>query len=129
VKKRGRPVRTGLASDVGGGTSLSMLATLAEAYKVARLRGASLAPGELFHLATRGGAEALDLHHRIGGIAPGLEADLVLLDLCATPLLAQRVRHADDLDDALFALIVLGDDRAVRATWVAGRPVHRRELA
>jgi guanine deaminase len=129
VKKRGRPVRTGLASDVGGGTSLSMLATLAEAYKVARLRGASLSPGELFHLATRGGAEALDLHHRIGGIAPGLEADLVLLDLDATPLLAQRVRYASDLDEALFALIVLGDDRAVRATWVAGRLVHRREPA
>ena len=125
VKKRGRPVRTGLASDVGGGTSLSMLATLAEAYKVARLRGVSLSSGELFHIATRGGAEALDLHHRIGGIAPGLEADLVLLDLGATPLLAQRVRHADDLDDALFALIVLGDDRAVRATWVAGRLVHQ----
>jgi guanine deaminase len=129
VKKRGRPVRTGLASDVGGGTSLSMLATLAEAYKVARMRGVSLSPGELFHLATRGGAEALDLHHRVGGIAPGLEADLVLLDLCATPLLAQRVRHADDLDDVLFALIMLGDDRAVRATWVAGQLVHRREPA
>jgi len=129
VKKRGRHVRTGLATDVGGGTSLSMLSTLAEAYKVARLRGRSLSPGELFHLATRGGAEALDLQQRVGGIAPGLEADLLLLDLEATPLLAQRMRYAASLDDALFALIMLGDDRAVRATWVAGRVVHRREPA
>jgi len=126
VKRRSRPVRTGIATDVGGGTSLSMLATLAEAYKVARLRGVSLAPGELFHLATRGGAEALDLHHRIGGIAPGLEADLVLLDLEARPLLAQRMRYAADLDEALFALMVLGDDRVVRRTWVAGRVAHER---
>jgi guanine deaminase len=126
VKRRGRAVRTGVATDVGGGTSLSMLATLAAAYQVARLRGLSLSPGELFHLATRGGAEALDLHHRIGGIAPGLEADLVLLDLEASPLLAQRMRYAADLDEALFALIVLGDERAVRKTWAAGRLVHER---
>ncbi len=126
VKQRRRPVRTGIATDVGGGTSLSMLATLAEAYKVARLAGVSLAPGELFHLATRGGAEALDLHHRIGGIAPGLEADLVLLDLESRPMLAQRMRYAADLDEALFALFVLGDDRVVRTTWVAGRVAHER---
>jgi guanine deaminase len=127
VKKRGRPVRTGIATDVGGGTSLSMLATLAEAYKAARLRGVSLSPGELFHLATRGGAEALDLHHHVGGIAPGLDADLVLLDVEATPMLAQRMRYASNLDEALFALIALGDERVVRTTWAAGRVVHRRE--
>jgi guanine deaminase len=126
VKRRRQPVRAGVATDVGGGTSLSMLATLAATYQVARLRGLSLSPGELFHLGTRGGAEALDLHHRIGGIAPGLEADLVLLDLAGNPLLAQRVRYAADLDEALFALIVLGDERAVRRTWVAGRVVHER---
>jgi guanine deaminase len=121
-----RRVRVGIGTDVGGGTSLSMLATLAAAYKVARLRGESLLPGELFHLGTRGGAEALGLHDRIGGIAAGLEADLVLLDLEATPVLAQRMRYAEDLDDALFALIMLGDERVVRTTWVAGRVAHRR---
>ena len=120
AKKRQRPLRVGLGTDVGGGTSLSMLATMAEAYKIAQLAGVSLSPGHLFHLATRGGAEALDLDDRVGSIAVGMEADLVVLDLEATPVLAQRTRNASDLDDALFALLLLGDDRAVRATYVTG---------
>lgn len=127
VKKASRPLRVGLGTDVGGGTSLSMLATLAEAYKVAQLGGTSLSPGHAFHLATRGGAQALDLDDRIGSIAPGMEADLVVLDLEATPLLAQRMRHTTTLDEALFALFMLGDDRAVNATYVAGRCVHKRD--
>ena len=113
VKKLRRPLRVGLGTDVGGGTSLSMLATVAEAYKVAQMGGVSLSPGHAFYLVTRGGAQALDLDDRIGSIAPGMEADLVLLDLEATPLLAQRTRHAADIDEAVFALFVLGDDRAV----------------
>ena len=117
----------GLGTDVGGGTSLSMLATLAEAYKVAQMGGTSLSAGHLFHLATRGGAQALDLDGAIGSLLPGLEADFVELDCEATPMLAQRMRYAADLDDALFALFTLGDDRAVRSTWVAGRCVHRRD--
>lgn len=126
VKKPRRPVRVGLGTDVGGGTSLSMLATVAEAYKVAQMGGVSLSPGHAFYLATRGGANALGLDDRIGSIAPGIEADLVLLDLEATQMLAQRTRRAADLDDALFALLMLGDDRAVQATYVGGRCVHRR---
>jgi guanine deaminase len=129
VKKLRRPLRVGLGTDVGGGTSLSMLATVAEAYKVAQMSGISMSPGHAFYLATRGGAQALDLEDRIGSIAVGMEADLVLLDLEATPLLAQRTRHAADLDEALFALFVLGDDRAVQATYVDGRCVHRRTPA
>ena len=127
VKKRGRPLGVGLGSDVGGGTSLSMLATGAEAYKVAQMGGVTLSAAQLFHLATRGGAQALGLHDRIGSLLPGVEADLVLLDLAATPMLAQRTHRAESIDEALFALFMLGDDRAVRATYVAGRCVHRRD--
>lgn len=126
VKKARRPVRVGLGSDVGGGTTLSMLANVAEAYKIAQLGGFTLSPAQAFYLLTRGGAEALDLEDRIGGIAPGMEADMVVLDLHATPMLAQRVAHARDLDEALFALLMLGDDRAVRSTYVGGRRVYER---
>ena len=129
VKDSTRPVRVGLGTDVGGGTSLSMLATLGEAYKVAQMGGTSLAAGHLFHLATRGGAQALDLEGSVGSLLPGMEADFVVLDLEATPLLAQRMRYAADLDEVLFALITLGDDRAVASTWAGGRCVHRREAA
>jgi guanine deaminase len=103
-----------------------MLATIADAYKVAQMGGVSLSPGHAFYLATRGGAHALDLDDRIGSIAPGFEADLVLLDLEATPLLAQRTRNAADLDSALFAMFMLGDDRAVQRTYVHGRCVSTR---
>ena len=116
IAKLRQPMRIGLGTDVGGGTSLSMLATIADAYKVAQMGGVSLSPGHAFYLATRGGAHALDLDDRIGSIAPGFEADLVLLDLEATPLLAQRTRNAADLDSALFAMFMLGDDRAVQRT-------------
>lgn len=122
-----RPVRVGLGSDIGGGTSFSPLTTLGEAYKVARLGGRSLDPVHAFWLATRGSAEALYLDDRIGSLTPGHEADLVVLDIAATPLLAERTRRSDSVEDVLFALITLGDDRAVRATWVAGRPVYDRD--
>ena len=126
IAKLRHPMRIGLGTDVGGGTSLSMLATIADAYKVAQMGGVSLSPGHAFYLATRGGANALDLDDRIGSIAPGFEADLVLLDMEATPLLAQRTRNATDLDHALFAMFILGDDRAVQRTYVHGRCVAKR---
>ena len=104
-----------------------MLATVAEAYKVAQMSRVTLSPAHAFYLITRGGAHALDLDDRIGSILPGMEADLVVLDLEATPLIAQRTRRAASLDEALFAVLMLGDDRAVRATYVGGRCVHRRQ--
>jgi guanine deaminase len=121
-----RPVRVGLATDVGGGTTLSILQTLNEAYKAAQMNGHALSAGHAFYLATRGSARALYLEDRIGSLAPGMEADLVVLDLKSTPLIAFRMKHAADLDEALFVQMTLGDDRAVQATYVAGKRVHAR---
>jgi guanine deaminase len=124
--RKERPVRVGLATDVGGGTSLSFLQTLNEAYKAAQMNGYSLSAGHAFYLATRGTAHALHLEDTIGSIAPGMEADLVVLDLESTPLIAFRMKHAADLDEALFVQMTLGDDRAVRATYAAGKRVYAR---
>jgi guanine deaminase len=125
--RKERPVRVGLATDVGGGTSLSFLQTLNEAYKAAQMNGYSLSAGHAFYLATRGTAHALDLEDAIGSLAPGREADLVVLDLKSTPLIAFRMKHAADLGEALFIQMTLGDDRAVRATYVAGERLYARE--
>jgi guanine deaminase len=127
ARKATRSVRVGLATDIGGGTRFSMLATMHEAYKVAQLNGQALTAGQAFYLATRGGARALYLDDRIGSIAPGMEADVVVLDLNSTPLIASRMRHCRDLSDALFVQMTLGDERAVRATYVAGRLAHDRD--
>jgi guanine deaminase len=119
-------MRVTLATDVGGGTSFSMLQTMNEAHKVARMGGHHLSATRMFWLATAGAAEALDLGETIGTLAPGSEADFVVLDLQATPLVARRTAHAQSLEELLFALALLGDDRAVYETWVAGKRVHRR---
>ena len=123
---RARGVRVCLGTDVGAGTSFSVLRTLAAAYGVCQLRGHTLAPLEAFHLATRGGAEALGVADRVGSLAVGQEADFIVLDPAATPLLARRTARAQSLADKLFALMILGDDRAVAATYVRGRCVHAR---
>ena len=122
-----RPVRVGLGTDIGAGTSLSQLATLNEAYKVVRLTGHRLDAVQAFYLATLGGAAALRLDDRIGRIAVGHDADLCVLDPCATDLLAFRSGFCDSIEALLFMLMTLGDDRAVRATYVAGHPVYDRE--
>ena len=121
-----QPVGVGIATDVGGGTSYSMLQTMGEAYKVAMLRGRRPTAHDLFHLATRGNARQLGLDDRIGSLEPGLWADLVVLDPAATPVLAARRELSSNVEDTLFALAILGDDRAVRATYVAGNRVARR---
>jgi guanine deaminase len=103
-----------------------MLQTMNEAYKAAQLHGRSLPAAHAFYLATRGAARALYLEDTIGSVAAGMEADLVVLDLKSTPLIAYRMRHAEDLNEALFIQMTLADDRAVRATYVAGRKVYSR---
>lgn len=121
----GAGVRVGMGSDVGAGTSLSLLATMGEAYKVGQLRGTSLDPFRALHLATAGGAALLGLGDRIGSLAEGQEADFVVLDPAATPLLARRTAGAG-LAERLFALQVLGDDRAVAATYLRGERAWER---
>ncbi|TVR48607.1 MAG: guanine deaminase [Rhodobacteraceae bacterium] len=111
-----------IATDIGGGTSYSMLQTLAEGYKVLQLQGQRMHPYRAFDWITRGNAEALGLADRIGTLEPGSEADLVVLDARATPAMAQRMERARGLVDELFTLQVMGDDRAVLETYIAGNP-------
>ncbi len=115
-------MRLALATDVGGGQSFSMFATMRSAHEVARLKGVSLGALQLWYWATRGAAESLGWGGRVGTLEPGAEADVVVLDPRATPLLARRTESARRFEELLFALIVLGDDRVVRETYVAGRP-------
>ncbi|SDS15269.1 guanine deaminase [Pseudomonas oryzae] len=119
-------VRVGLGTDIGAGTSFSQLQTLNEAYKVLQLQGQQLDPFRALYLATLGGARALYLDQHLGNLQPGKDADFVVLDLKATPLLEHRLAQSRSLAETLFALTILGDDRAVRETFAAGVSVHRR---
>jgi guanine deaminase len=121
-----RPVHVGLGTDIGAGTSFSLLATMSEAYKVAQLQSRPINAIEAFFLGTLGGARALVLDDRIGTLAAGREADLVVLDPNATPLLAFRNHRSRSIAETLAVLMTLGDDRAVRATYVAGKLAHAR---
>jgi guanine deaminase len=113
-------VRVGLGTDVGGGTSLSLLKTMREAYKVLHLQQQPLPPGRALYLATLGAARALYLDDRIGNFAAGKEADFIVLDPRGTSISAHRTALASSLGELLFALIVLGDDRNVAATYLQG---------
>ncbi|WP_425043651.1 guanine deaminase [Primorskyibacter sp. S87] len=115
--------RIGLATDTGGGSSFSMLRTMAAAYEIGQLRGVPLHSAQLLWLATLGSARSLRMDDKIGNIAPGMEADLVVLDLASTPAIAQRSAVAKDLWEAVFPTIMMGDDRAVTEVWIAGRQV------
>ena len=117
-------LRVGLATDTGGGSSFSMLRTMAAAYEIGQLTGTALHPAQLLWLATEGSARSLRLDDRIGRIAPGMEADLVALDLASTPAIAQRADRAGTIWDTVFPTIMMGDDRAVSAVWIGGRRVQ-----
>ena len=121
---RSHRVRVGLATDVGGGTSFSMLRTMSEAYKVLQLAGQTLSAHEAFYLATLGSAQALCIDDCLGNFLPGKEADFVVLDFQATPMLERRLRDVRNPHEKLFALMTLGDDRSVAATYVMGQPVY-----
>ena len=112
--------RIGLATDTGGGSSFSMLRTMAAAYEIGQLTGTSLHPAQLYWLATAGSARALRMQDKIGNLTVGHEADLVVLDLSSTPAIAQREARAEDIWQSLFPTIMMGDDRAITATWING---------
>jgi guanine deaminase len=122
-----RRIPVGLGTDVGGGSSFSMLATMKASYEICQLQGYSLHPARAFWLATQGSAQVMRLDTRIGNLAPGFDADIAVLDLKATPLIAERTSRAADLWEALFALMILGDDRAIAATYAGGARRHSRD--
>ncbi len=117
-------MRFSTATDIGGGSSFSMLRTLDEARKVARLQGQDLHPLRAFYLATLGAARCLKLDDRIGTLDIGREADFIVLDLQSTELIARRTAAARSLGDVLRILMTLGDDRAIKAAYILGRQVH-----
>ncbi|WP_407072165.1 guanine deaminase [Rhodovulum strictum] len=119
--------RVGLATDTGGGSSFSMLRTMAAAYEICQLRGRALHPAELWWLATAGGARAMGMADRIGNLAPGMEADLIALDLASTQAIAQRSARAETFWEAVFPTIMMGDDRAIAGVWVNGQRLRPAE--
>ena len=120
-QRRDKKLRIGVATDIGGGSSYSMLKTMDEAYKIQQLLGERLNPLESFHMMTLGNAEALSLEDRIGTLEPGTDADFVVLNASATPAMALRMETVKSLAEELFLLQTLGDDRSVVETYVAGR--------
>lgn len=115
-----RHIPLGLATDIGGGSSFSMLRTMAAAYEIGQLRGTALHPAQLMYLATAGSARSLHLQHCIGRLDIGFEADITVLDLSSTSAIAQRAAEANDIWEALFPTIMMGDDRAIADVWIAG---------
>jgi guanine deaminase len=119
-------VNLGVATDIGGGTSYSMLTTMGEAYKLQMLTGYKPSVQELYFLATLGNAQRLKIDHETGSLEVGKFADIVVLDPIATPVLASRNELSQSVENTLFSLMMLGDDRAVNATYVAGKRLHQR---
>jgi guanine deaminase len=120
-------IKVGLATDIGAGTSFSMLQTISDLYKTQQLRNHRLSPFKSLYLATLGGARTLDIDELIGNFEPGKEADFVVLDYRATPLITRRLARTDELSEKLFALQILGDDRVVKRVFILGEKAHRRE--
>jgi guanine deaminase len=126
LSQRDKAVRIAVATDVGGGSSYSMLRTLDEGYKVLQLQGERMTPLESFYRMTRGNAEALGLADRIGTLEIGSDADLVVLDAAATPAMALKMEVVTTLAEELFLMQTMDDDRTIAETYVAGRPAKSR---
>ena len=120
LMRREKPVRVSVATDVGGGTSYSMLKTMDEAYKIQQLLGERLNPFDSYYHMTLGNAEALSLANRIGTLEPGTDADFIVLNMAATPAMTVKAEVVNSLAEELFLLQTMGDDRAIVETYVAG---------
>lgn len=121
------PVKVGLGTDLGAGTSFSQLMSLEESYKIAQLQGETLTALQGYYLATRGGADSLDLLDKIGSIEVGMEADFAVWDFHSTDLIDYRMRFAETLEEKLFVQMMIADDRSVRATFVSGKKIYDRD--
>lgn len=128
ARARSGHIPVALGTDVGAGTSLSLITTLGEAYKVAHLKGSTLTAYQGFYLITLGGARALHLDHEIGAFEAGKMADITVLNPNATALLQQRMARVENMEEMLFVLMTLGDDRAVAATYCAGKEQYKRVI-
>lgn len=117
---KSRRLSVGLATDTGGGSSFSMLRTMAAAYEIAQLKGASLHAGQLLWLATQGSAKALHLEDKIGSLDVGMEADIAVLDLASTPAISQRYKNSEHIWESVFPTLMMGDDRAIAQVWIGG---------
>lgn len=126
AKNSKRPVKVGMGTDIGAGTSFSLLATMNESYKVAQLNEYSLDAIKAFFLSTLGGAQALHLEDKIGTFYPGYEADFIVINPKATSLLKMRTELAASIEELLFVLMTIGDDRCIEATYVAGKKVYSK---
>ncbi|MEH6394314.1 guanine deaminase [Pseudoalteromonas sp.] len=120
-------INVGMGTDVGAGTSFSMLQTGNEAYKIQQLQGQKFSAFKGLYLATLGGARALDLEGTIGNFAIGCEADFIVMDFTATSFLKFRISHAKTLHEKLFAMMMLGDDRCIEQTYIMGKSVYKRD--
>lgn len=122
-----KQVKMGLGTDIGAGTSFSQLRTISEAYKIQQLLGQNLSAYEALYHATLGGAKALDLDDKLGNFNVGKEADFIVLDLNATALQTLRQQHSKGLEDSLFALMTMGDERNIQATYIYGQCAYVRD--
>jgi guanine deaminase len=124
-------IRLGLGTDVGAGTSFSMFKTMAEAYKVCQLKGNNLSPAQAFYMATLGGADILGIGHKVGNFEKGKEADFIVINPGKIPILERRIANACHLEEILFALMILGDDRIIEHCHILGedrKPAHSESL-
>ncbi len=116
-------IPTGLGTDIGGGSSFSMLRTMAASYEIGQLRGDALHPAQLLWMATQGSADALQVGDKIGNLVAGREADIIVINMASTPVIKQRVARAEDFWQVIFPTIMLGDDRAIEAVYAKGLPI------